>query len=269
MGIRMNPPEFPEQRRQDPKRRAEARVFDALLRLDLEGYGLYEYRFRKDGRQVDNPLWVPELGRFAVQVKGGTYEADHSDQWFLLMLDGDRKRATSPLEEASDGCIELRNGIRKATTFETYVAGVVIFTDMERNEEIEHMARERYHVVRHLGAERACSRTWSASPRRWDFHRPPSSWVSEKEWRRVYELQYGEASGRRNADRQAPEVEQRPETGGETERQVTLGSATFNIAAPGQADRFVLPAGAGRGRAAPAAGVLAGLRRMGESSRTR
>ena len=55
MGIRMNPPEFPEQRRQDPKRRAEARVFDALQRLDLEGYGLYEYRFRKEGKAGRQP----------------------------------------------------------------------------------------------------------------------------------------------------------------------------------------------------------------------
>ena len=66
MGIRMMPEQFPEHRRQDPKRAAEARVFDALLDLGLNGYGLYEFRFRREGKQVDNPLWVPSLGRFAV-----------------------------------------------------------------------------------------------------------------------------------------------------------------------------------------------------------
>ena len=228
MGIRMNPPEFPEQRRQDPKRRAEARVFDALERLDLEGYGLYEYRFRKKGQQVDNPLWVPDLGRFAVQVKGGTYEAEHSDRWFLRTPDGARISAKSPLEEVADGCMEMREGIRKATTFETFIAGVVIFTDMERSEEIEHMARERYHSSVIWGLT-SLQQDLERIAEEVDFHRPPRSWVSEKEWRQVYELQYGEASGRRDADRPAPEVEQRPETGGETERQVTLGSATFNI----------------------------------------
>ena len=55
MGIKMNPPEFPEHRKQDPKRAAEARAFDALQNLDLEGYGLYEYRFRRDGKQVELP----------------------------------------------------------------------------------------------------------------------------------------------------------------------------------------------------------------------
>ena len=61
MGIKMNPPQFSDQRRQDAKRAAEARVFDALQNLDLEGYGLYEYRFRRDGKQVDYPLWVTSL----------------------------------------------------------------------------------------------------------------------------------------------------------------------------------------------------------------
>ena len=53
MGIRMNPPEFPEHRRQDPKRSAEARVFDALQNLELGGHGLYEFRYRQGGMQVD------------------------------------------------------------------------------------------------------------------------------------------------------------------------------------------------------------------------
>ena len=37
MGIRMMPEQFSEHRRQDPKRAAEARVFDALQSMDLDG----------------------------------------------------------------------------------------------------------------------------------------------------------------------------------------------------------------------------------------
>ena len=60
MGIRMNPPEFPEHRSQDPKRRAEAEEFDALQTLEPDGHGLC---------------------RFAVQVKGGRYEMDNTGRW--------------------------------------------------------------------------------------------------------------------------------------------------------------------------------------------
>ena len=71
MGIRMMPEQFPEQRRQDPKRRAEAEVFDALQQMEITGHGLYELRYRRNGRQVDYALWLHNLARFAVQVKGG------------------------------------------------------------------------------------------------------------------------------------------------------------------------------------------------------
>ena len=70
MGIRMMPEQFSEHRRQDPKRAAEARVFDALQSMDLDGYSLYEFRYRKEGRQLDFALWLDMLGRLAIQVKG-------------------------------------------------------------------------------------------------------------------------------------------------------------------------------------------------------
>ena len=81
MGISILPEEFPRQRRDDPKRQAEARVFDALQALDMAGHALYE--FRKGGKQVDFALWLDRLARFASQVKGGPYEMDNTGQWFL------------------------------------------------------------------------------------------------------------------------------------------------------------------------------------------
>ena len=203
-------------------------MFDALQDLELDGRGLYEYRFRRDGKQVDYPIWVISLGRFAVQVKGGTYEMDQSGQWLLLAYDGAQVQVASPLEEVADGCMELRDGMRKATSFGNFVAGVVMFTDMERNEEIEHMARERYHVSVIWGLD-SLQQDLERIAGEVDFHRPPTSWVSEKEWRLVYQLQYGEVSGQRDTGRQATNTGLRSATGGESERQLTLGSATINI----------------------------------------
>ena len=228
MGIRMMPEQFPERRRNDPKRRAEARVFDALVDLGLNGFGLYEFRFRREGKQVDNPLWVPSLGRFAVQVKGGTYEMDHRGQWFLVKPDGTRLPVQSPLEEAADGCMELRDGIRMATTFENFVAGVVIFTDMEPDDEIGHMARERYHVSVIWGLD-SLQQDLERVADEVGFHRPPTPWAAENEWMKVHELQYGEDSGRAGASRDAPDPDQGPATGGAAEQQVSLGTATFHI----------------------------------------
>ena len=113
MGITMRPDRFPEYRRQDAKRAAEARVFDALQNLDLNGHGLYEFRYRREGRQVDYPLWIHSMARFAVSVKGGPYELDSTGQWFLRTPGGRLERVPSPLEEAVDGAIEMRNAIRR------------------------------------------------------------------------------------------------------------------------------------------------------------
>ena len=124
--------------------------------------------------------------------------------------------------------MELRDGIRKATTFENFVVGVVMFTDMERNEEIEHMAWERYHVSVIWGLDNL-ERDLQRIAEEVDFHRPPSSWISENEWRLVYELQHGEVQGRREADRPVQEMDQRQPAGGETKRQLDLGSTIINI----------------------------------------
>ena len=228
MAIRMMPEQFPEHRRQDPKRAAEARVFDALRNLNLDGYGLYEFRYRRDGKQVDCAVLIPNLGRFALQVKGANYGMGHNDRWLLTARDGTQVQVPSPLEEATDGCIEFRDGIRKATNYGNFVAGVVIFTDMERHEEIEHMARERYGVFVIWGVD-TLEQDLIRIAEEVDFHRPPTPWIAEKEWRLVYQLQSGEAPGRREAGRHSREMEQRPSSGGETERQVAVGSATFNI----------------------------------------
>ena len=151
MGISILPEEFPRQRRDDPTRQAEARVFDALQALDTAGHALYE--FRKGGKQVDFALWLDRLARFASQVKGGPYEMDNTGQWFLRTPDGKLERVPSPLEEAVDGAIEMRNAIWEATGVKNFVAGLLIFPDMPRNEHWERVALTHDHVYVICGLE--------------------------------------------------------------------------------------------------------------------
>ena len=224
MGIRMMLEQFPEHRRGDPKRAAEARVYDALLDLDLEGHGLYEYRHRREGKQVDYPVWLHSMARFAVQVKGGQYEMDNTGQWFLRLPDGKLERVQSPLEETSDGCMEMRDGILEATGFKNYVAGVLMFPDMRCNEEMERMALERYHVHIIWGLENLKEKLEgvAAAAR---FRRPPPSRISEKEWRGLHELQYRVDDGAREGG----EPTQGPASGQEAGLEFTLGAATIHI----------------------------------------
>ena len=228
MGIRMKPDEFPEPRRQDPKRAAEARVFDALQNLGLEGHALYEFRYRKEGKQVDHPLWVHDLGRFALQVKGGSYEMDDTGQWFLRKPDGNLERVSSPLGETEDGCIEMRTALLEATGYRNFVAGILVFPDMRPNDRMQRVALEKHHVYIIWGLDNL-QEDLERIAKEAEFRRPPRSRISANEWSLLNELQYRDAEGPDNGEREMRDGTQDAERGKEAERQFTLGSATINI----------------------------------------
>ena len=228
MGIRFNPPGFPEHRRHDPKRRAEADVFDALRNLGLDGHGIYEFRYREGGRQLDKAVWGNHVGRFALQVKGGLYDMDEAGQWYRIRPDGTRERVSCPLEETEDGCMEMHNAIKEATGYSNFVVGVTLFPDMERNARMEEVARRRNHVYI----------IWGLANLREDLERiareapvnhPPKPSHSENECRKVSELQYRGSASPKEDGRDMPDGASGQANTLETERQLTFGSATINI----------------------------------------
>ena len=228
MGIRMIPPGFPEHRRRDPKRRAEARLVDVLEKVRLNGWTLYEFRYRRGGKQVDLLLWIDRKGRFAVQVKGGRYEMDEDGQWFLIKPDGTRSPVPCPFEETEDGCMEMKNAIEEAVGFTHFVAGVTVFPDMERDARVEEVARRRHHVYVIWGLDHLqedLERIAVAA----DFKHKPKPSHSENESRRVNELQYRGPEDQEKNDREMPGAASGQAKDLEVERQLILGSATINI----------------------------------------
>ena len=228
MGIRMMPEDFPEQRRLDPKRAAEASVFDALQSLDLNGYGLYEFQYRREGRQLDFALWLDMLGRLAIQVKGGQYSLDDDDQWFLHTSKEGRVPVNSPLAETAEGCTEMHNAIEEATGFYGFVGGVLLMTDMQRDERMEHAAlqHEQVYIV------------WGLDNLRQDleriiplvkFRRPLKPRHAENEWRDVNRLQFREERALRRRDVWHREVEASQDAAEPLDEQLRVGSATFHI----------------------------------------
>ena len=228
MGIKFNPPEFPEHRLNDPKRRAEADVFDALRNLGLDGHGLYEFRYRRGGRQVDFALWLDDLGRFAGSTKGGNHLLDRTGKWYRRGPDGVLEPIPSPLKELVDGCIEMRNGIIEATSYKNFIAGLLFLPDMQPDEAIERVAREHehMHVIFGLGSlEEDLKRIVEME----GFVSPPEPRHSDNESSKVNELQIRGSSALREDGREMPDGASGQANDLETERQLTLGSATINI----------------------------------------
>ena len=128
-----------------------------------------------------------------------------------------------------DGRIELREGIRQATKYQTFVAGVLIFPDMRRNKDMARAAMN--HDLAHT--------VWGLDTLREDleriakvagFRRTPGARHSDNEWRRVNELQYCSAGKpQRDAGQRTPSFEERWAAVDVAGLPLPVGSATFNI----------------------------------------
>ena len=62
--------ESPEDRTHDPKRQAELTVFRELQASETPGVALLEARAGIDGREVDYAIWLEDIARTGLQVKG-------------------------------------------------------------------------------------------------------------------------------------------------------------------------------------------------------
>ncbi len=146
----ITPEQFPDERRDDPKRRAEAAVFDALAGSDACGHVIYEYGAPGRPHRTDFAVWLENIGRFCIEVKGGRYTLDGA-QWFLRTPDG-LEAKSSPLQQADDAAMDLRHEIHRQAGFKVFIIPAVVFPDMQPDPVIEqHAARTNVKVI--WGAE--------------------------------------------------------------------------------------------------------------------
>ena len=142
--MRMFPRDFPPTRRKRPKRQAEKRVFEALASITRQGFVYYEWRRGYEHIELDFAVWIAGLGRFALQVKGGRYLLIDGD-WHLRTKAGVHQIKKCPLDEAKLAALDLHDDIQELadTTYNPFVIPIVVFTDMDRNQAIENLARRK------------------------------------------------------------------------------------------------------------------------------
>ena len=142
--MRMYPREFPANRRKRSKRRAERQIYEALAGSDRRGFVYYEWRRGYERIELDFAVWGKDLGRLALQVKGGHYLLIDGE-WYLKTRNGVVPIETSPLDEAWLAALDLHDEIkeRAATPYNPYVIPVLVFSDMEPDPVIEALARRK------------------------------------------------------------------------------------------------------------------------------
>ena len=161
-------------------------------------------------------------------MKGGSYELDSTGEWFLRTPDGKLERVQSPLEEAVDGASEMRNAIRKATRAKNFVAALVIFPDMPRNEHWERVAvnHDHVHIIFELdNLEEDLARIAGEA----EFFYPPKPEHSQNEWHKVNLLQYQGAEDPMGGGQQPRVTHEKKAMGHGLEEMLTAESITINI----------------------------------------
>ena len=139
---------FPKENLDDPKRRAEHRVYRQLAESDWPGLFILEWKKNKKSSEVDFVVWLRDIGIFALQAKGGSYRHLWEDDEWQLRQGGRWERVPSPLGQTWSGADALINSLPKRGGYRSFVIPVLLFTDMEHNDAIERRStRDRVHLL--------------------------------------------------------------------------------------------------------------------------
>ena len=89
-----------------------------------------------------SPSGSTELGRFALQVKGGRYLLIDGE-WYLKTREGNKYVRSCPLDETKLAALDLHDDIKECaqTVYNPYVIPVLTFPDMEPDPAIKQLAR--------------------------------------------------------------------------------------------------------------------------------
>ena len=220
--MQMHPTTFPLDRRNDPKRRAEARVFDEITASQLDGFAYYEWQRGHNAPQLDFALWLLNVGRFGMEVKGGHYFLEKG-KWYLKTDNGPQKKKC-PLRKAWDATMSLHDELVDVLDHEAFFIAVLVFPDMEPDQTITAKAeRSNVHVL--WGTDGLMDRLEQIAAAR-EVYNPPDEEDIAREVAAVTDEQVlydppADGPARRDENPLAPEVEP------ESRMEITAGSITI------------------------------------------
>ena len=133
-------PEFPEYRQEDPLRGAELRVYQEIVNAQQPGQALYEVKASRHSPEVDFAIWIEDVACFAIEVKGGSYWVENG----TLFRQGPNgpEQVANPLRKAMDGALSISNSIKDRLPGGAFVISVLLFPDMEVEDDIRRWAQD-------------------------------------------------------------------------------------------------------------------------------
>ena len=131
-------PEFPPNRKQDPKRHAEWLVYQAFEDSDRDGHALYELKVNRRAPEVDFFALIQDKAVVCMQVKGGQYRVIDGD-WHLETDDG-LEYTPCPMKLTWDSAMAVRDFLKEKLGRKIFMVAVLLLPDMEPDRDIEMIA---------------------------------------------------------------------------------------------------------------------------------
>ena len=131
-------PEFPPNRRQDPKRHAEWLVYQAFEESDRDGHALYELKVNRRAPEVDFFALIQDKVVVCMQVKGGQYRVEGGD-WYLE-TDNGLEYTPCPMKLTWDSAMAVRDFLKERIGRKIFMVAVLLLPDMEPDRDIEMIA---------------------------------------------------------------------------------------------------------------------------------
>ena len=117
--MQIHPASFPNNRRTDPKRQGELKVYTELSATPTVGLAIYGGKAGPDSPEEDFVLWLQKEVRASVEVKGGENSFEHG-QWTLHSVHGP-ELVDSPVIQAKDEAFSFKDAVKEAFGRKVYV----------------------------------------------------------------------------------------------------------------------------------------------------
>ena len=131
-------PEFPPNRKQDPKRHAEWRVYQAFEDSNRDGHALYELKVGRHAPEVDFFALIQDKAVVCMQVKGGQYRVIDGE-WYLE-TDYGAELTPCPMKLTWDSAMAVRDFLKERLGRKVFMVSVLLLPDMEPDPDIETIA---------------------------------------------------------------------------------------------------------------------------------
>ena len=121
-------------------RGAELRVYQEIANSQRPGQALYGVKAARHSPEVDFVVWIEDVACFALEVKGGNFWVENG----TLFRQGPigPEQVANPLRKAMDGALSISNAIKDRLPGGAFVISVLLFPDMEVEDDIRRWAQD-------------------------------------------------------------------------------------------------------------------------------